>query len=214
MRPGWPFAETSTLCAKAAASPNRDRLGVPGPSGFQNLVRAGGIRSWCARRPWPPAGPGTCSRRWMWKQRRPRCTARRRHRCTAKDPWRCKHARLARILSQPLTAPDAGKGITLRSFATGEWTQRQSPQVRRQRHSERQSESLHEYISFSISVQQNLAAGRAAFADAGDVNRRALLQRAGILACAAAHAAAGIDARLLERLRVARPSPPPRASST
>ena len=55
-----------------------------------------------------------------------------------------------------------------------------------------------------FSVEQNLAARRAAFANAGDVDGRVLLQRAGVLARAAAHAAAGIDARLLQRLRVAR----------
>ena len=54
-----------------------------------------------------------------------------------------------------------------------------------------------------LPVEQNLAAGGAAFADAGDVDGGVLLERAGELAGAAAHAAAGIDARLLEGFGVA-----------
>src|ERR1035438_4989524 len=51
-----------------------------------------------------------------------------------------------------------------------------------------------------LPVEQNLAAGGAAFSDAGDVDGGVLLEGAGVLAGAAADTAAGINAWLLERL--------------
>lgn len=52
-------------------------------------------------------------------------------------------------------------------------------------------------------IQENLIGGRAGFANAGDVNRGMILQRAGIFAGAAANTFFWIDAGLLEDLGLA-----------
>src|ERR1039458_4643804 len=133
--------------------------------------------------------------------------------CSASPSMYCHRSlaaktRVSLVLSQPATAPDAGNGSDL-AFLHPSDAVIATIAPKKAANIDNHIGNIHPFErniterSPLFPVEQNLAAGRTAFADAGDVDGGVLLQRAGVLAGAAAHAAAGIDARLLERFGVA-----------
>src|ERR1039458_4650272 len=133
--------------------------------------------------------------------------------CSASPSMYCQRSlaaktRVSLVLSQPATAPDAGNGSDL-AFLHPSDAVMATIAPKKAANTNNHIGNIHPFelnfkaCSPSLSVEQNLAAGRTAFANACHVHSGVLLQRAGVLAGAASHAAAGIDARLLERLGVA-----------
>src|ERR1700744_1207928 len=106
--------------------------------------------------------------------------------------------RVLLAFSQPATVPHAGNGFAF-FFLHPE-----TPAVaaRTKAPTKNRFKCFIAIYLLLTSVQQNLAAGRAALTYAGDIDGRPLLQRTRIFAGAATNASTGIDPRLFNGLGV------------